>query len=230
MLKTVKDMYNVSNQNRIPLLSSYESTFWLEYVNNYDEFDNVFKSLFKSFRFYDQEHDETVEEVTTNFITLIRNWLRMNDKRYNEIWRINVVDDSKYGILDNYDLTETYTGLNTMQSAGKEGARTDVNDFTEGSQNGENQTRISASNTNDIASRNTVKNSTGTRNDITEFTKGEMNTTFASNEGNQHTMNRKGNIGIRTQTEVMEKHGDYWKVYNFYMFIFEEIQKQFLLV
>lgn len=230
MWKTVKDMYGVSNQARVPLLSTYNSVFWLDYIAHYDEFDNVFKTLYKSFRFFDQEPDETVMEVTNNFIELVKNWLRMNDKRYNELWRINVVDDSKYGILDNYDMTETYIGLNTIQSAGKEGARTDVNDFTEGSQNGENQTRISAYNTNSMASKNTIKNSTGTRNDVNEFTKGEMNTTFASNEGNQHTMNRKGNIGIRTQTEVMEKHGDYWKRYNFYMFVFEEIQKQFLLV
>lgn len=230
MMKTVKDMYGVTNQAHVPLLSNYTGTFWVEYRNHFEEFDNVFKSLYKSYRFFDQEWDETVYEVTDNFIEIVKNWLRMNDKRYSELWRINVVDDSKYGILDNYDLREEYEGLDTIQSASKEGARTDVRDFTEGSQNSENQNRISAFNVNDMASKNTVKSATGTRNDVEEFTKGEMDNTYASNEGNQHTMHRYGNIGVRTQTEVMEKHGDYWKLYNFYMFIFSEIQQQFLLV
>lgn len=230
MWKTVKDMYGVTNTNRSPLLSDYSASFWNEYVNNYDDFDNVFKSLFKSYRFFDQELDETVEEVTANFTKLVKNWLKMNDKRYSELWRVNVVDDGKYGILDNYSITETYTGLDTTQSASKEGARTDTRDFTEGSQNSENQFRVSAHNTNDNANKNSNKMISGSRNDVDVFTKGEMNSTFASNEGSQHTMSRVGNIGIRTQTEVLEKHSDYWKIYNFYSFIFTEIQEQFLLV
>lgn len=229
-MKTVKDMYGVTNIAEVPLLSNYYADFWMDYVAHFDEYDNVFKTLFKSFKFFDQELDETVYEVTNNFIEVVKNWLRMNHKRYSELWRINVVDDSKYDILDNYNITETYTGLDTIQSASKEGARTDTNDYTEGSQNKEAQTRISAFNTNDMASKNTVKDASGTRNDVNVFTKGEMDNTYASNEGNEHIMNRKGNIGVRTQTEVMEKHGDYWKRYNFYMFVFNEINDQFLLV
>ncbi len=223
-------MYDVTSRAEVPLLSTYNADFWLDYVTYYKEFDNVFKTMFKSFRFHDQECDETVMEVTNNFIEVVKNWLRMNHKRYSELWRINVVDDSKYDILDNYNVTETYQGLETIQSMGKEGARTDTRDFTEGSQNGENQTRISAFNTNDMASKNTIKTASGTRNDVDVFNKGEMQSTYASNDGTQHTMNRRGNIGVRTQTEVIEKHGDYWKRYNFYMFVFQEINDQFLLV
>lgn len=230
MMKTVKDMYGVTNTGNVPLLGNYQSAFWLEYLSHFSEFDNVFKTMYKSYRFFDQEEDETLAEVTNNFIEIVKNWLRMNDKRYNELWRVNIVDDTKYSILDNYDMVENYQGLDTVRSSSKEGARTDVRDFTEGSQNSENQNRISAFNSNDLASKNSTKNATGTRNDVEEFTKGEMDNTYASNEGNQHTMTKKGNIGVRTQTEVMEKHSDYWKKYNFYMFIFSEIQQQFLLV
>lgn len=229
-MKTVNDMYKVSTNADVPLLSSYNADFWLEYIAHFSEYDNVFKTIFKSFRFFDQEEEDSVFEVTNSFIEVVKNWLRMNHKRYSELWRINVVDDSKYDILDNYNITETYQGLDTTQSASKEGARTDTNDSTIGNQNAESQTRISAFNTNDMASKNTVKNASGTRNDVDVFTKGEQQTTYASNEGSQHTMNRKGNIGVRTQTEVLEKHSDYWKKYNFYMMVFNEINDQFLLV
>ena len=226
----VKNMYTLTKERNVPLLSNYSSAFWQEYVANFSEFDNLFKTLYKTFCYFDQEEDENILEVTNNFIEIVKNWLLANDKRYNELWRVNVVNDSKYGILDDVDMTENYQGLNTMASATKEGARTDVRDFTEGGQNYENQNRISAFNTNDYASKNSVKNATGTRNDVTEYTKGEMDSTYARNTGDQHLLTRTGNNGVRTKTEIMEKHSNYWKRYNFYMFVFSEIQEQFLIL
>jgi hypothetical protein len=226
----VKDMYNVTKQREVPLLSNYNSAFWTYYTTYFSEFDNVFKTLFKTFQYFDQEDDETILEVTNNFIEIVKNWLRMNDKRYNELWRVNVVDDSKYGLLDDVDMKEQYQGLNTIASETKEGARSDVVDFTEGSQNSENQNRIAAFNTNDYATKNSLKNAIGTRNDVTDFTKGEMDTTFAKNEGDQHVLTRVGNNGVRTKAEILDKHTNYWKKYNFYMFVFSEIQEQFLIL
>lgn len=226
----VKDMYKITKEREVPLLSNYNSAFWLEYVNHFSEFDNVFKTLFKTFKYFDQEEDDSDLEITMEFIELVKNWLRMNDKRYNELWRVNVVDDSKYSIMYDYDITENYQGLNTMAASNKEGARTDVKDFTEGSQNSENQGRVAAFNTNDYATKNGSKSSIGTRNDVTEYTKGEMDSTYAKNEGDQHVMTRLGNVGNKTKTDVMEKHSNYWKKYNFYMFIFSEIQEQFLIL
>ena len=226
----VKDMYGITSAREVPLLSNYNSTFWLEYISHFTEFDNLFKTLFKTFKYFDQEDDDNVLEVTDNFIEIVKNWLRANDKRYNELYRVNVVNDSNYDILHDYDITEDYQGLDTTASVAKEGARTDVKDFTEGSQNYENQNRVSAFNTNDYASKTSLKNATGTRNDVTEYTKGEMDSTFARNEGKEHEMHRYGNLGGRTKTDILEKHSNYWKRYNFYMFIFSEIQEQFLIL
>ena len=226
----VKDMYEVTSSREVPLLSNYNSTFWLEYVSHFSEFDNLFKTLFKTFKYFDQEDDETILAVTDNFIEIVKNWLRANDKRYNELYRVQVIDDSKYSVLHDYDITEEYQGLDTIASVSKEGARTDVKDFTEGSQNIEEQDRISAFNTNDYASKTSNKNATGTRNDVTEYTKGEMDSTFARNEGNEHDLHRYGNLGNRTMTDILDKHSNYWKRYDFYMFIFSEIQEQFLIL
>ena len=140
-MTNVKAMYDITKAREVPLLSNYSSTFWSEYVAHFDEFDNVFKTLFKTFNYFDQEDDDSALEVTMNFIEIVKGWLRMNDKRYNELWRVNVIDDNKYGILNDYDITENYQGLDTIAASNKEGARTDVRDFTEGSQNSENQGR-----------------------------------------------------------------------------------------
>ena len=75
-----------------------------------------------------------------------------------------------------------------------------------------------------------MQNATGTRNDVTEYTKGEMDSTYARNIGDQHQLTRVGNNGVRTKTEIMEKHSNYWTRYNFYMFVFSEIQTQFLIL
>ena len=226
----VKTMYDITKVAEVPLLSNYNSTFWLEYVAHFSEFDNLFKTLYKSFNYFDQEDDETALVVTDNFIEIVRNWLRANDKRYNELYRVNVINDSNYNILNDYDITENYQGLNTIAGESKEGARTDVRDFTEGGQNSENQDRVAAFNISDYATKNSRKNAIGTRNDVTEFTKGEMDNTYARNEGMQHTLTRTGNIGNKTKTDILEKHSNYWKKYNFYMFVFSEIQEQFLIL
>lgn len=230
MLKTVKDMYDVTSRAEVPLLSTYNADFWLDYVTYYKEFDNVFKTMFKSFRFHDQECDETVMEVTNNFIEVVKNWLRMNHKRYSELWRVNVVNDSEYSIIDNYDITEIYSGNESNQSSTKEGARTDVDDLKIGSQNTSNVNKVTAFNSNNENTKDTSSNATGTRNDIESFTKGEQTNITNHNMQDGHTLHKKGNIGVMTQTDVMEKHSDYWKKYNFYVFIFEEINDEFLLV
>ena len=41
-----------------------------------------------------------------------------------------------------------------------------------------------------------------------------MDTTYARNEGAQHQLTRVGNNGVRTKTEIMEKHSNYWTRYN----------------
>lgn len=230
MLKTVKDMYNITSRTEVPLLSSYNADFWSEYISNYKEFDNVFKSMFKSFRFYDQELEETDIEVTNNFIEVVRNWLRLNHKRYSELWRVNVVNDSEYSIIDNYDIKEEYTGNESNQSSTKEGQRTDVDNLKVGNQNTSDVNKVTAFNSNNENTKTTSSNATGTRNDVESFTKGEQTNITNHNMEDGHTMRRHGNIGVMTQTDVMERHSDYWKKYNFYVFIFQEINDQFLIV
>lgn len=226
----VKDMYGYTNTHQMPLLSNLNVEWWSEYVNNYTEFDNVFKNQYKSFRFFDQELDDELPNVTASFIKAVKDWLLLNSKRFDELWRVNIVNDADYSIIDNYDIKEEYSGNETNQLATKEGKRTDVDDLKVGNQNSSSLNKVTAFNSNNENSRDSNSSAIGTRNDIDSFTKGEQTNISNHNMQDSHTLRKHGNIGVMTQTDVMNKHTEYWKVYNFYMIIFEEINNQFLLV
>lgn len=225
--KTVKDMADYCNLNSLTLLSDYDATFWTEYKANYTRFDNIFKKLFKTFEYFDQLVEDSTAAVTAEFRTSVYNWLLMNHKRYDEIWRINVIDDTTYSITDNYSLTEEYIGNGSNANSVINGQRTDVNNSQIGSQNVYNQNNVTAFNTNTENTNNSATNATGTRNDIEQYTKGQEEHTARGTNTDSHNLKRYGNIGTMSSDDIMRKHDDFWKAYNFYMFVFEEISQQF---
>lgn len=229
----INAMHKYSKEENIPLLCTrtFTEIFMMPYKNNYENFDNVFRNMYKGFFFYDQEDfDEDLDEATIRFTRVVTDWLLVNSKRYNELFRINVVNDDDYSILDNYDITETYSGTDGRQSATKEGARTDLEDMKIGNQYKTQVNKVAAFNTSNENVHDTAQGEVGTRNDRSSFTKGEMDSTYISNGQDAHNMRKKGNIGVMTQSDVMNRHFDFWKLYNFYKLIFEEINEQFLLV
>lgn len=230
-MKTVKEMYQLTNQNQTPLLSNYSSVFWTEYVSNYSNFDNQFASLFKSFIFFDQEENETISEVQSHFTTRVYNWLMMNDKRYSELYRINVIpDDAHNSITDNYFLKETYNGTNNGQGTITTGQRSDVNNLQVGSQDTGVVNKVTAYNSNNENTQTSGTSKNGTRQDIEQFTKGQQTDTSQSTGAEAHTLTREGQIGTMTAQDVMDKQQKFWKAFNFYMFIFNEIQEKLLKV
>lgn len=232
----VNDMYKSSKSLNSALLckSSFTATFLEPYKTNYANFDNIFNNTYKGFFYYDQEcfdeEEETVAELTERFRQVVTDWFLVNMKRYNELFRVQVVNDSDYSILDNYDITETYNGTEGRQSSTIEGERTDLEDMRIGNQYKTQVNKVAAFNSSNENVHDTNQGEVGTRNDKSEFTKGQMTSTYASNGQDGHNMRKKGNIGVMTQSDVMSRHVDFWKLYNFYKFIFEEINEQFLLV
>lgn len=214
------------------LLSDYTADFWTEYKNNFSSYDDYFVTLYKSFVFFDQEETETVEEVTAHFTHAVENYLRANDKRLSELWRINVVpDDESYSITENYFMQEIYSGSNSNQSALTTGQRTDVNNTEIGSQNFENVNKVTAYNSSSENMHDSNKSQNGTRNDISQFTKGQETDTSISNGTDGHTLTRHGALGVMTVTDVLKKQEDYWKnTMMFYELVFREISERFLMV
>lgn len=230
-MKTVKELYQVAKLNEEPLLSDYSAEWWSEYVENYADFDAMFAKMFKTFVYYDQDSEETVEDIQEDFTQTVHRWLMMNDKRYSELYRIHVIpDDEAYALTNNYDLHETYSGSNSGQGAMTTGQRTDVNYDNTGSQNSANLNKVTGWNSSSENENESNTATVGSREDVHQFTKGQQTDTSQTQGQDSHTLRRYGNIGVMTIEDILKKHSDFWQLFNFYQIIFDDICKNFLLI
>ena len=229
LTRTVDDMYNVSSKNNTKLLSEYGSDFWQNYIQNYVRYDKLFRRYYRQFRYFMQEDDETIDEITTNFTEDVYNHLLINDKKYSELYRVNVVDDDEYHILGNYDIKETMERNNENTASDTLGSRNDITNYSQGQQDNVSKTAIEGFNSDSFSDSDLVNDTIGSRADSTDMTKGVQNNTHTGNDKETYTMSRVGNIGIMTGTDMLRKHSDYWTYYEFYTYIFREIAKELLL-
>lgn len=230
-MNKVKDMYSYSKINNVKLLSDYNANFWNHYKTNYTYYDKMFMKLFKSFYYYDQEDEELISSTVNEFVDNVYLWLLMNDKKYTELYRIEVLDDTNYSLLDNYDMYEDYSKSNDIQGSAMYGQRTDVDNLQVGNQNTSDVNKVTAFNSNTENTKNTVTSSNGTRNDIDQFTKGQQNDTIHNTDDETYNGHRHGNIGVMTQSDVLDKFTNYWNRYNsFMMKVFKDISEQMLLI
>lgn len=230
-MRTVKQLYQTATTQETPLLSNFNAPWWAEYVQNYAAFDYMFCKLFKTFEYFDDDEDATDAEALTDFVYMVRSWLLMNSKRYAELYRIqSIQDDDAYSITNNYDRHETYSGTNGIQSSAISGQRTDVTIDQTGEQNSAGLNKVTGWNS---GSENTKDSNTGTigsREDTHQFTKGQEQDTARSAGQDAHTSRIYGNIGVSTVDDMLKKHEDMWQNFNFYMIIFNDICRQFLLI
>lgn len=230
-MKTVKQLYQTAQTQETPLLSNFSAEWWAEYVANYSAFDRMFCKLFKTFEYFDDDEEATDEAVLTDFVGMIRSWLLMNSKRYAELWRIHTIpDDDAYSITNNYDRHETYSGTNGMQSSAITGQRTDVTVDQTGEQNSAGLNKVTGWNSGSENTRDSNSNTMGSREDTHQFTKGQEQDTARSAGQDAHTSRIYGNIGVSTVDDMLKKHADMWQNFNFYMIIFNDICRQFLLI
>lgn len=251
-MKTVNDMYKEVLKNDEMLLSGYMADFWDDYRLNHKKYDKLFRRMFKSFRYFLQEDDESISEITDNFIEDVYNHLLIHDKRYSEIYRIHVIDDTEYSLIDNYNITETMDRDTTSIDTNTYGERTDTNTMIEGSRTDENNNTY-GNQSNDTTSKvapmdsenfynntNSIEN-IGSKTDSLTFTKGvetDSNTIVKGSETDgfdntsteDYVLTRKGNIGVQTVTDMLDKHKKFWTRWEFYYFIFMEISKELLMI
>ena len=321
---TVGDMYQSVKGTDTKLLSSFNSNFWSQYIAQHTYYDRLFNRMFGSFRFFDQAplHTDLTEqhiaETRLDFTDAVYDLLLVNDKKFSELYRINVIDDEKYSIFNNYDIVETkeeerastgtdnigqktVTDTNTYGSATDsnthvEGARTDTtnetkgsktdssedvigarsdsDNLTQGAQSNSKEQGIAGFNSNDYSDDSMLTESLGARTDTAGHTQGQQTNTHSETQGQQvnnlsnvkgemtvtdtkniggrsdtlthlhgaqantyehgdtvsYMLTRKGNIGVRTVTEIIEQHKEFWSVWEFYSYIFKEICAELLLI
>lgn len=127
----VKDMYNYSKGIFIPLLSNYDADFWKDYTANYMKYDKLFTRLYKSFRYFNQDDEQTTEEITLDFQDEVYNHLLINHKKYEELYRVQVLPSEDYNILSNYSIKETLDKTTSSNGTDTLGARQDTDKITD---------------------------------------------------------------------------------------------------
>lgn len=210
--KTVKEMYEVTKVAGTPLLSNFNGVFWTYYIDNYTELDRYFAKKYSSFRYFAQEESDTVEVVTQNFTSSVYEHLLVNKKRYEELYRAQSVNDNEYMLLDNYNVNETVTKEGSGNGSIVSGEREDKI---------YNTTKVSPFDSENFYNDTTSDGSTR-KGSETDTTNNSYNETVTSN--------KKGNIGVQTGADMLGKHTNYWKNFDFYNLVFSEIAKELLLV
>ena len=85
MLKTVKEMYESAVLKDTALLSTYNGDFWNEYIVNHKEYDRLFMRMFKSFKYFLQDGNESIDDVLTGCtfpeVSPCSRWQRNNVKQ-----------------------------------------------------------------------------------------------------------------------------------------------------
>lgn len=166
--KTVNDMYNHTKTADTPLLSSYKAEFWTDYVQNFTKYDKLFRRLYKSFWYFDQLYDDSISIVTTDFTDEVYNHLLVNTKKYSELYRINVVSDEDFSIVDNYNVTENMNRETEKSTTDVYGQRNDSESDTIGER--------TDSKSESLGQRSDSKSETiGSRQDSANYTQGAQN-------------------------------------------------------
>ena len=123
---TIKDLYDYTKQHNTKLLSEYTADFWAGYKSNYQYFDRLFKKRFTSWFPFDQDYSDGVEAIQQDFTADVYAHLMANNKRYSELWRVNVIpDNDAYSLTNNVDYTESYEEDNSKDVTYNKGAQAD---------------------------------------------------------------------------------------------------------
>ena len=168
-MKTVKEMYKYSRDNDLKLLSDFDAAFWEEYKLNHARYDKVFSRLYSSFYYIHQEEDFTIDVVQSEFSEDVYNFLLINRKKYEELYRIYNISDDDYKFDNNFSIKTTYSKDSTDSGTFNYGGKTDSVSVTETLGAREDSTNSSQNNSERTdsysdtigAGKTTVSNKTG---------------------------------------------------------------------
>ena len=252
----IGDIYKENASTNKKMLSDFGTgqtgDFWEEYRTNYARYDRVFNRMFNSFFPFMQEYDATRAEAADAFREDVYDHLLMNSKKYDELFRVQVIPDEDYSLINNYDMQEIMDKDVTDNQDNTYGSRQDSGSYTKGSRQDSTDTTIGQqtnTRTNTVApyDSETFANNTedtevlGTRRDGVDFTEGQQLDSSSNTKGQQiddldrtysedYTLHRVGNIGVQTVSDMLSKHIKLWSQWEFYEYIFKEICKDLLLL
>ena len=229
VVRNVNDMYNYAKENSLKLLSDYSADFWQDYITNSEEYDKIFKRMFKTYVYYDQDitGDNPIEDVTEEFIDAVKGFLFVNRKRFEELYKLYTTEEEINPYYNQY-LKQTRSGSRNVFAESELGARTDSSTLTSGSRTDTTVNQVMAFNSTDFVDANKQTNTKGQEIDSTSDTKGAETDTQKVNEETGNVIIMEG--ATSNITENARRFKDMWSGYEFYTYIFKEICKEFLLI
>lgn len=126
MIAKVRKIYDFCQENNLKMLSNFNADFWEVYRNNSDYFDRLFRNSYREFVAFNLQDDADIEEAAIDWIYDVTAFLKANEKRYAELWRMQTVADIDYSILDNYHVSETHATTATGSVSDSIGAKTET--------------------------------------------------------------------------------------------------------
>lgn len=195
MLKTVKEMYESAVLKDTALLSTYNGDFWNEYIVNHKEYDRLFMRMFKSFKYFLQDGNESIDDVLTNFIEDVKLHLMVNSKKYSELYRTYIVKDDDYMLLDNYNVKETMNKQNSYEGSDVLGERDDITNDTIGAITTNTTSTIGATTTNTTSTIGEQSNS-----EIKKVSPYDSNV-FSNESGTDSSFGTRSDSGNTTTNE-----------------------------
>ena len=240
MIKTIKEIYKYDKENDyclLPLLSDISEGYeWWNNIytdDNHEVVDELYARLYNSYKFHTIHDSEDYDSETAaeDFRCAVFELFMKNNKKYTELYRIEVIpDDDAYALTNNYDLHETYSGSSSGSGSAITGQRTDVTNDQIGSQNSAGLNKVTGWNSGSENTRDSNEGAMGSRNDTHQFTKGQQQDTSRTQGSDSHTLRRYGNIGVMTIQDMLEKQKNVWLPWSFLQIIFDDICKEYLLI
>lgn len=106
---TVEEMYKYWSGLDEPMFTTYSAEFWDTYKQFYGYFDNLFYKTYRSFLIYTVRDHVDMHNAGVDWHVDIGAFLRMNQKRYEELYRLQEIGDIDYSLLNPYSVTETHS-------------------------------------------------------------------------------------------------------------------------
>lgn len=122
-METLQQIAETNNETLFPD-ESYD--FWNGYAANATRFDRYFVNKYRSFRYFKLFSDSVTDStILEDWKYTIDSFLFINQKRYSELYRVQVLASNAYDIVNNYDLTETSSSSGSTGGTENIGSRED---------------------------------------------------------------------------------------------------------
>lgn len=234
------DMYKycVDNNNTPllpPLTNETENPAWYDFwANTYDTSGDTYKAYDREFarRYADFEYEDFLDatgmsNIITNFHSDITSLLQLNQKKYQEMYRIFLLTDEEMPVTYNYDMTETTGKQKTTFDKGQQQDTIGQRQDTIGEITDTHKVAPFNSNNAQVESSDTTSSHTDTIGQHTDTYGTRKDTT----ESDEWTLTRKGNIGTQTAADVANSFVKFFdNNFKFMLMIFEDIVKQMLYI